>query len=198
MTSNPHIPAERVARAILVIRGQRIILDDDLASLYGVETKHLVQAIKRNAGRFPEDFAFQLSAEEWAPLRSQIVTSKGRGGRRYPPHAFTEHGALMAASVLNSPTAVQVALQVVRAFIRIRQLLATNEDLARKVAALDRRTTVNETDLRNLSGAFQKVLEAAPSAPGRRRIGFKVDEERPNDLVEFEMRQRTRAKRPGR
>ncbi len=180
-TSKALIPAERVARAILVLRGEKVILDEDLAALYGVATGHLVRAVKRNADRFPEDFAFQLTADEWSALRSQIGISKGRGGRRYAPHAFTEHGALMASSVLNSPAAVQVGLQVVRAFVRVRQLLATNEDLARKVAALERRTNVHEADLRNLSGAFRKLLETAPERSSRRRIGFEPGRGEPDE-----------------
>jgi hypothetical protein len=195
VTSGAVIPAERVVRAILVIRGQKVILDEDLAALYGVETRILIRAMKRNASRFPEDFAFQLSAEEWTSLRSQSGISKGRGGRRYAPHAFTEHGALMAASVLNSPAAVQVGLQVVRAFVRVRELLTKNEELARKVAALERRANVHEADLRNLTGAFRKLLER-PSAAPRRRIGFVGGEETGSkDPAKSAMRQRTCARK---
>jgi hypothetical protein len=115
------------------------MLDEDLAELYGVETKSRVRAVKRNVNRFPEDFMFQLSLQEFKDLRSQNGTSKGRGGRRYLPYAFTEHGTLMLASILNSPTAVEVSIEVVRVFVRLRQLLATHEDLARKLAALERK-----------------------------------------------------------
>lgn len=174
MTSDALIPSERLAHAILVVRGQRVILDADLAALYGVETRILVRNVKRDSRRFPEDFAFQLTAAEWTALRSQSGISKGRGGRRYAPHAFTEHGALMAASVLNSATAVQVGLQVVRAFVRVRQFLAANEDLARRLAAIERRTNVHEVEIRNLSRAFRKLSEPPSPRASRRRIGFET------------------------
>jgi len=176
MTSGALIPADRVARAILPMRGQRVILDEDLAALYGVETRHLVQAVRRNADRFPDDFSFRLTAEEWASLRSRIVISKsGRGGRRHAPHVFTEHGALMAAAVLNTPVAVQVSLQVVRAFVRTRHLLAANQDLARRVATLERNAGRQESNLRALSEAFRERLEPR-TGTRRRRIGFATDE----------------------
>lgn len=129
------IPVERVEQAILLIRGEKVILDADLAALYGVETKALNRAVKRNIKRFPSDFVFQLTDKEIAALRyqsgtsnlkSQNATSRSRGGRRYRPYAFTEHGALMAANVLNSERAVQASVEVVRAFVRLRQMLASN------------------------------------------------------------------------
>ena len=139
---------EQIESRIFLIRGQKVMLDADLAELYGVETKVFNQAIKRNAVRFPEDFMFQLTSEEFADLRcqidtsnlrSQIVTSNnpsGRGGRRHLPYAFTEHGAIMAASVLNSPRAVETSVQVVRAFVRLRQMLSTNAELWMKQLAI--------------------------------------------------------------
>lgn len=137
------VPVERIERAILAIRGEKVMLDTDLAELYGVETKVLNQSVKRNAVRFPIDFRFQLTAEEAERvnrLRSQYVTSKGgRGGRRYLPYAFTEHGALMLAYVLNSESATQTSVQVVRAFVRLRQMLASNAELARKLEALEKK-----------------------------------------------------------
>src|SRR5450756_1815480 len=139
---------EQIESRIFLIRGQKVMLDADLAELYGVETKVFNQAIKRNAVRFPEDFMFQLTSEEFADLRcqidtsnlrSQIVTSNnpsGRGGRRHLPYAFTEHGAIMAASVLNSPRAVETSVQVVRAFVRLRQMLSSSAELWMKQLAI--------------------------------------------------------------
>ena len=122
-------PVERVVRSILILRGQRVILDAELATLYGVTTKRLNEQVKRNARRFPEDFMFQLTAEEATGLRSQIATSKtaGRGGRRYQPYAFTEHGAIQAADVPNSHRAVEMSIYVVRAFVQLRELLSSSK-----------------------------------------------------------------------
>jgi hypothetical protein len=123
------VPIETIAHKILVVREQRVILDADLARLYGVTTKRLNEQVRRNRDRFPEDFVFQLDAEETEVLRSHFATSKaGSGGRRYCPYAFTEHGALMAASVLNSPRAVEVSVYVVRAFVRMREMLAAHAE----------------------------------------------------------------------
>src|SRR5579863_5241152 len=124
------VPMEQLDRLIHEVRGQKIMLDADLAEVYGVTTKALNQAVKRNADRFPADFAFLLTRQEVASLRSQIVTSKSRGGRRYLPYAFTEHGAIMAANVLNSPRAVQMSVFVVRAFVKMRALLSDSRELA--------------------------------------------------------------------
>lgn len=127
------VPVDQITSAIHVIRGQRVMLDADLARLYDVSTKRLNQAVRRNRNRFPADFMFQLTPDEFANLRSQSVTSNRRGGRRYLPLAFTEHGAVMLASVLNSPIAVQASIHVVRAFLQLRGLLATHSELARKL-----------------------------------------------------------------
>jgi hypothetical protein len=162
------IPVERIERAILLIRGHKVMLDADLARLYATATKRLNEQVKRNRDRFPSDFMFQLTKEEWHCLRSQIATSKpGRGGRRVPPYAFTEHGAVMAANVLNSPRAVQTSIQVVRAFIRLRELLASHKELARRLDALEQR----------YDGQFKVVFDAirklmSPPAPSVPRIGF--------------------------
>ena len=133
------VPVDQIERAILLIRGQKVLLDEDLAELYGVETKNLVRAVKRNLDRFPEDFMFPLTPEEYESLRCQNGTSKtpGRGGRRYLPYAFTEQGVAMLSSVLRSPRAVQVNIEIMRAFVRLRQFLASHEELARKVADMD-------------------------------------------------------------
>ncbi len=166
------LPSERIERAILLLRGEKVILDADLAALYGVATRVLVQAVKRHLGRFPPDFMFQLTAEEFARLRSQSVTSSGWGGRRYPPYAFTEHGVAMLASVLTSPRAVQVNIEIVRAFIRLRRLLATHADLAAKLAELEQKY---DSQFDVVFQAIQQLL-APPAAP-RRRIGFRPEEE---------------------
>jgi hypothetical protein len=127
------LPSERIERSILLIRGHKVMLDADLAELYGVETRALLQAVSRNQKRFPEDFMFQMSKEEYELLRSQIVISKkGRGGRRYLPYVFTEQGVAMLSSVLRSERAVQVNVEIMRAFVRLRRMLASNEELARK------------------------------------------------------------------
>lgn len=134
------VPVERVERVILLIRGEKVILDADLAALYGVTTKRLNEQVRRNRNRFPADFMFQLNGEEFALLRSQIATSNsGAGGRRHPPRAFTEHGALMAANVLNSAGAVAASVLVVRAFVRLRQMLASHADLANKLSELEKK-----------------------------------------------------------
>ncbi|HYJ89272.1 MAG TPA: ORF6N domain-containing protein [Pyrinomonadaceae bacterium] len=132
-------PLARVADVILVIRDENVILDTDLALLYGVETRALIQAVKRNDRRFPLDFMFQLTRKEFDALRSQFVISKGRGGRRHLPYAFTEHGAIMAANVLNNERAVEASVQVVRAFVKLRQMLTSNTELSRKLDSLEQK-----------------------------------------------------------
>lgn len=168
-SDKPIIPAERIERRILLIRSQKVMLDSDLAELYQVETKVLNQAVKRNLERFPADFMFQLTPEETKSLRSQIVTSKkGRGGRRYPPRVFTEHGAVMLASVLNSPVAVQASIQVVRAFIRLRGILAAHKELAHKLEELEKKY---DKQFKAVFDAIRQLME--PPEPKRKRIGFK-------------------------
>jgi len=127
---------ERIAQAILVLRGERVLLDEDVAELYGVKTKALNQAVGRNPERFPPDFAFRLTPTEWRGLRSQTVTSKGSGGRQYPPRAFTEQGVAMLSRVLRSPRAVAMNVEIMRAFVRLRRLLALSEDLATRLDEL--------------------------------------------------------------
>lgn len=131
------VPVERIEQCILLIRGQKVMLDSDLAKLYEVETKVLVQAVKRNLERFPSDFMFRLNNQEVSVLRSQFVTSNGRGGRRYQPYAFTEQGVAMLSSVLNSKRATHVNIEIMRAFVRLRELLSTHKDLARKLNELE-------------------------------------------------------------
>ena len=172
------IPAERIEKAIRSIRGEKVMLDSDLAELYGVETRVLNQAVKRNASRFPEDFVFQLNADEVVKLnRSQIVIgSQKHRDPRFPPYVFTEHGALMLANVLNSERAAQTSVQVVRAFVRLRQMLSSNAELARKLAALE-----NKYD-RQFKVVFDAIRQLmSPPEPKRREIGFhvKYDDDKP-------------------
>jgi hypothetical protein len=159
---------EQVESAILVVRGQRVMLDGALASLYQVEVKVLNQAVKRNAERFPAGFMFQLSATEAESLRSQIVTSKpGRGGRRTPAYAFTEQGVAMLSSVLRSARAVQVNIEIMRAFVRLRRMLQANTELARKLDALEKKY---DARFRVVFDAIRKLM--APPVIPKKRIGF--------------------------
>ena len=152
------VPNEPVPR-ILELRGQRVLLDSDLAALYGVTTKRLNQQVRRNANRFPADFILELSNQELVALRSQIATLKpGRGAhRKYAPLAFTEHGAIMAATILNSPRAVQMSVYVVRAFVKLRQALASNSAMARKLETLERSVAALDTKTRK---QFEVVYDA--------------------------------------
>jgi hypothetical protein len=164
---SPLVPVEQVERAILLIRGEKVILDADLAALYEVETRVLVQAVKRHQERFPADFMFQLSKVEFDYLRSQSVTSSQWGGRRYPPYAFTEQGVAMLSSVLNSPRAIQVNIEIMRAFIRLRRMLASHAELARKLENLEKKYDVQ---FKMVFDAIRKLM--VPPEPKRRRIGF--------------------------
>ena len=162
-----------VESRILILRHQRVILDGDLAELYGVPVKQLNQQIKRNRERFPGDFMFQLTAKEDQILRSQIVTSSGRhGGRRYPPYAFTEHGAIMAATVLNSERAIEMSVFVVRAFVRMREMLVKNRQLAAKINELDRRLETHDTAIQEIIDAIKELM--VPESSSKRRIGFQL------------------------
>jgi len=169
MQRNAVIPRERIARAILLVRGTRVLVDSDLAELYGVETKTLVRQIKRNAERFPEDFMFQLTREEFEELRTHAESEVTWGGRRYPPYVFTEQGVAMLSSVLRSRRASQVNVEIMRVFVRLREILVTHEALAHRVDDLERR----------YDGRFKAVFEAIrelmhPSDPEvGRRIGFR-------------------------
>jgi hypothetical protein len=181
------IPAPSIAPLIRSIHGVRVILDTDLARLYGVQTKALVQAVKRNADRFPEDFLFRLSPAEAAALRSQFVTSKtGRGGRRYPPCAFTEHGALMAANILNSARAVAMSVYVIRAFVKMREDLAANAAILKRLAEIDKAFLIRDAGLRDIYQKLRPLLEPPP-APPKPEIGFHVKE----DAVPYRIRRRT-------
>jgi hypothetical protein len=159
---------------ILLIRDRKVLLDSDLAALYDVEVRALNQAVKRNRQRFPPDFVFQLTPEENEALRSQIVIAKiSRGGRRSLPYAFTEHGAIMAASVLNSPRAVEMSIFVVRAFMRLREMLSKNKALAAKLAELEQRLETHDSKIDEIVGAI-RVLMMPPEKPVH-QIGFRPD-----------------------
>jgi hypothetical protein len=163
------IPVERIQQAILLIRGQKVMLDSDLASLYGVPTRVLNQAVRRHRDRFPADFMFRLTARENTALRSQIVISKiGRGGRRSLPLAFTEQGVAMLSSVLNSKRAVRVNIDIMRAFVRLRQLLATHADLARKLGELEKKY---DQQFAVVFEAIRELMEP-PDEPPKGRLGF--------------------------
>jgi len=181
MTEANLVPLERVERTILVLRGHRVILDSDLAALYGVPVKRLNEQVKRNAGRFPPDFAFQLTREEFDNLKSQIATSSSAwGGKRKLPTAFTEHGALMAASVLNSPKAVEMSILVVRAFVRFRRILARNRQLAARVDELERKMDQKlaahdksiEAHRKGIVSLYTAIENLMPTLSDR-QIGFK-------------------------
>jgi hypothetical protein len=169
---------DNIATLITSIRNRRVILDIDLAALYRVETRALIQAIKRNTARFPEDFVFQLTQEESSALRSQIVILKrGRGQhRKYAPYAFTEHGALMAATVLNSPRAVAMSVYVIRVFIKMREDLAANAILLKRLAEIDKTLLLHDTALRDVYRKLRPLLEPAP-APPKGQIGFHIKED---------------------
>jgi len=169
------IPPERIEGRILLIRGQKVMLDRHLAELYSVPTKSLNLAVKRNRTRFPEDFMFQLTREETGALRFQFETSRqGRGGRRYLPHAFTEQGVAMLSSVLRSERAVQVNIAIMRAFVKLRGILASHEDLARKLNEIENKY---DSQFKAVFDAIRELM-TPPSKP-RRRIGFSVERHKP-------------------
>ena len=163
----PSAPLERIARSIHLIRDLKVMLDADLAALYGVDTRTLVQAVRRNIERFPADFMFQLTKPEFEDLRSQIVTSN-RGGRRYPPYAFTEQGVAMLSSVLRSERAIRVNIEIMRAFVELRRMQASHADLARKLFALEKKYD------KQFKVVFEAIrgLMAPPELEKKGRIGF--------------------------
>lgn len=167
--ASPHSLVERITKTIMFLRGERVLLDEDLAVLYGVETRGLVQAVKRNLDRFPDDFMFQLSKEEWEAMRSQVGISKseGRGGRRYAPYAFTEQGVAMLSSVLHSDQAVSVNIEIMRAFVRLREILSTHADLAKKLETLERKY---DSQFKAVFDAIRQLM--TPPVPKKKPIGF--------------------------
>jgi phage regulator Rha-like protein len=164
-------PVQRIEEMIFLIRGQRVMLDLDLAKVYGVATKRLKEQFRRNAERFPPDFAFQLTNQELVNLRSQIATSSLHGGHRYLPLAFTEHGALMLATVLNSQIAVEASVRVVRAFVLMREQLAAHKELAQKLSELETRVSGHDESIQNLFEAIRQLVEP-PLPEDRPKIGF--------------------------
>jgi hypothetical protein len=168
-------PVEHITRSILILRGQRVILDRELAAIYGATTKRLNEQVKRNRDRFPEDFMFQLTAEEAERSRSQIATlNSGRGQNiKYRPYAFTEHGAIQVANVLNSPRAIAMGVYVVRAFVHLRDLLASNKALAQKLNDLEHKLRNHDEAIAAILSAIRELMNSPP--PKRRGIGFTAD-----------------------
>ena len=167
MTKTSLIPTERIESSILLLRGQKVLLDWDLAELYGVETKNLVRAVKRNLKRFPSDFMFQLTKEELDNLRFHFGTSSQWGGRRYTPYVFTEQGVAMLSSVLSSEKAIEVNILIMRAFVKLREMIASNKDLAKRLNELEK----------NYDAQFKIVFDAirqlmTPPEPKKKKIGF--------------------------
>lgn len=186
MAKTAIVVARKVDSKIFVLRGQRVILDTDLAELYGVQVRHLNQQVKRNAKRFPLAFRFQLSAHELKILRSQnVISSEGHGGARYRPYVFTEHGAIMAATVLNSERAIEMSVFVVLAFVRMRRAIAGNRHILTKLAELERRLESHDAEIQDLMDAIRELM--SPEEPNRRRIGF----EAPSDAGGKALKDRT-------
>jgi hypothetical protein len=180
MSASP-VPVDRVEQTIIFLRGQRVILDRDLAALYEVPMKALKQAVKRNIGRFPEDFMFVLTPQELTEWRSQFVTSMGdRMGLRHPPMAFTEQGVAMLSSVLSSERAILVNIEIIRAFVQIRRILGSNAELARRLDALEKKY---DAQFKVVFDAIRQLM--APPTEPRRSIGFRVEEARPQYLVRW-------------
>ena len=173
------VPVEHITHSILILRGHRVLLDAELAALYGVSTKRFNEQVRRNRERFPADFMFQLTDAEHAALRSQFATlNAGRGQhRKYLPYAFTEHGAIMAATILNSPRAVEMSVYVVRAFVKLRELLASNKELARRLneleARLEKKLATHDQAIAAILSAIRQLMN--PPVPKRRPIGFTAD-----------------------
>ena len=167
---------EKIAEKIILIRGHKVLLDADLAILYGVPTKVLNQAVRRNKDRFPDDFMFQLSKREDDSLRSQSVTSKGRGGRRYFPYAFTEQGVAMLSTVLNSPRAIQVNIEIMRVFVRLRRMIASYNELDQRINELDQNFQGHEEKIQAIFEIISRLIEPPPDT-SRRQIGFKPERE---------------------
>jgi len=166
------LPIESIEKSILLIRGHKVLLDVHLSALYGVTTKRLNEQVRRNRARFPEDFMFQLTSEEAASLRSQFATSnKGRGDRRYAPYVFTEQGVAMLSTVLNSERAIQVNIEIMRAFVRLRRMLASNAQMARKLVDLESKY---DAQFKIVFDAIRQLM--APPEPKKKKIGFLVEE----------------------
>jgi hypothetical protein len=170
------VPPAKLESAIYLMRGQRVMLDSDLAKIYGVSTMRLNEQLRRNKKRFPSDFAFQLTREKFTNLISQFAISSSHCGRRKLPWAFTEHGAIMLGSVLNSAVAIDASVRVVRAFVRLREIISANAELAAKFAQLERRLDSHDEAIAQLFAAIRQLLAPAPAK--KREIGFHVREKR--------------------
>src|ERR1700758_1832144 len=182
MAKTAMVVATKVDSKIFVLRGQRVILDRDLAELYGVEVRQLNQQAKRNAKRFPPAFRFQLSPHELKILRSQnVISSEGHGGARYLPYVFTEHGAIMAATVLHSERAIEMSVFVVLAFVRMRRAIAGNRNILTKLAELERRLEGHDAEIHALMEAIRELM--TPEEPNRRRIGFETPEDESGEAL---------------
>jgi phage regulator Rha-like protein len=168
------IPDERIEKTILLIRGQKVIIDADLAELYGVETKRLKRAVRRNINRFPKDFMFQLTKEEYRLLRSQFGTLKRGAHSKYPPMAFTEQGVAMLSSVLNSDRAIEVNIAIMRAFVQLRKTLDSHAELARKLADLEKRFESHDEQIQAIFEAIRQLM--APTDKKVKKIGFTARE----------------------
>jgi phage regulator Rha-like protein len=175
MVIYPRLISQSIDKRIFFLRGSRVMLDSDISGLYGVQTKVLMQSVKRNIQRFPSEFMFQLSEREYYTLRSQIVTSKqNRGGRRYLPYVFTEHGVAMLATVLHSERAIQMSIQIIKAFVRLRQFISSHKDLEKKLRFLEERIDKHDEAIQSIIEAIRQMLEPQPMT--KREIGFKVKE----------------------
>ncbi len=186
-SQNPPVPPRYIEQAITVIRGYRVMISTDLAALYGVEPKVLIQAVKRNIERFPADFMFQLTGEEHRILKSQFVTSSWGGARRAPPYAFTEQGVAMLSSVLHSARAVQVNVEIMRAFVRLRRILADNAGLAHRLDELEKKYDVQ---FKVVFDAIRGLMQ--PPEPKKKRIGFGPDDNRTGSRSNFVARDKPR------
>ena len=177
MAETSLVPAERIEQAILPIRGHKVMLDRDLAELYGVPTKRLNEQVRRNRARFPADFMFQLSKEEFEEWRSQIATSipATKMGLRRRPYAFTEQGVAMLSSVLNSDRAIEVNIAIMRAFVKLREILATHKDLARKLEELERKLGAHDEKFQIVFEAIRRLMAPPPQPEKKGRIGFARD-----------------------
>jgi len=176
MATTALIPLEQIEKRILLIRGQRVMLDADLAGLYGVSTKRLKEQVRRNLDRFPADFMFELTAAEKSEVVANCDHLKNLKFSPYLPYAFTEHGALMLANVLNSEKAVRVSVQIVRTFVRLREILSTHKELAQKLAELERKIEKHDTQIQAIFEALRRLMQ--PEEKPKRQIGFRVEEPR--------------------
>jgi hypothetical protein len=193
-SSGQLMPARRIEQAILVIRGHRVMLSTDLAALYGVPVHRLNEQVKRNKERFPDDFMFQLTADEWRILKSQIAISSW-GGVRHAPYAFTEQGVAMLSSVLRSKRAVQVNVEIMRTFVRLRRILAENADLARRLDELEKKYDVQ---FKVVFDAIRKLMQPPEPEPKKRRIGFGPDDDRTGSSSDFIARDKPAGRRRSR